>query len=379
VTTSDSPAAARNERNALLVVIAFIVVLGSVWVVGSNGQAPSENRNKVAFPEISGAAVLQPKTFAAIDASIRDRIPARPLVLNSIAATLEPLSMSYSNRVVLGEGGAPFLTDDLFGPCFDDAREVPGILNTLRTQTESLKEKGQYSLFVIAPDKSSIMQGRSHGGIDSSYLSCSNSVRKSLESLAPSTSFLPAWNDLNRAQDNSSLNLYRPGDTHWNTVGASVFVRTILTRLVKDGQAPAELADQISFTRTPDEVMGGDLYALLGQDWRTDLAPVVEADRPDVVTKTTKYSTNSGRGATRWTSVATTSALVPGKTLVIGDSFFEAAGSLAAPYFQDLTLVVNLDGNDPPSAILNEHYDRIIVEQVQRGWTSIANNYVLLK
>jgi hypothetical protein len=375
----DSGGPPQRPRGGKALVVLMSCVLLSFWVFGINSSAASENRLLASWPKVTPATVLDATTYTQADAAIKDRMAAKNAAVSMVSSGLEESPISYSPLVVLGEDAEPFLADDFSNPCLEDSKlaaSTEKIEAAVEAHAAQVEAAGQYALFVVAPNKSSI-RDEHLGPFGDSLIRCAADVRAQLEDWAaePGSPFLAAWDRLEQAEQERPGDIYRHGDTHWSTVGASEYVRLIVERLVSDGEADPSILTGYDVVDKGTQLSGGDLYNLLGQTTRTEEVPVVAIERPGVVTTVETGASASGRGVSRWTSQSTGPALVPGRTLVIGDSFFEAADDLAAPFFEDLTHVISLDGDTPPDLAMIAGYDRIIVSQVERGWDAMARPY----
>jgi hypothetical protein len=98
---------------------------------------------------------------------------------------------------------------------------------------------------------------------------------------------------------------------------------------------------------------------------RVVIRPAVEQRRSDVpVPVEVKYA----RAVFRITCTGS-EPLLPGRTLVIYDSFFLIDTTLVAPYFQDTTWVHEGDMASHPELVnLLGPFDRVIVERVSRSF-----------
>jgi hypothetical protein len=102
---------------------------------------------------------------------------------------------------------------------------------------------------------------------------------------------------------------------------------------------------------------------------RSDLVPVVGVDRPGVKVRRTVEPGTTFRGVRTYKAFGTeTDGVIPGTTLIVHDSFLDAAEKQLSPYFEkaivmhwaDLTVAVR-EGTLP-------EVDRIVFETSQRGF-----------
>jgi hypothetical protein len=128
-------------------------------------------------------------------------------------------------------------------------------------------------------------------------------------------------------------------------------------------------------TEAPDQPADNDLYRLMGIT-RSETVPVWEVHRSDIIIRAHSLPSPSGRGigvfTSRPKSPTVPTPLIKGKTLIINDSFISRAEGLLAPYFTNLEV---MHWSDFMTAVTKgnlPHFDRIIIETVQRGWPQRA-------
>jgi hypothetical protein len=238
---------------------------------------------------------------------------------------------------------------------------------------------GKSVTVAIAPDKSSIL-GDQLGGRAKALLSCANSVRAATEQTWPAGSGAPVltvWQQIAAAQAEHPGEIFQFGDSHWTTRGALVFSQALLGQLADQGEAPESLRGEPKGEHAYDELLPSDLYRLMGVE-RPELVPVWKVTRKGVTVETTVKETASGRGLITYTSSLDGKAeddgtpMVAGDTLVINDSFFSRAELELAPYFRKLTVMHYADFLPAVQNGTLPHFDRLVVETVQRGWPERA-------
>lgn len=190
---------------------------------------------------------------------------------------------------------------------------------------------------------------------------------------------LTTWRELSAEQADHPGKVFQRGDSHWTSQGALVWSRALLSHLIDAGEAPEALRGAPEATRAADEPADNDLYRLMGVS-RSETVPVWQVHRPELRIRARSLPSPSGRGIALFRSAPFVTAgekkdqgdedtaLVTGRTLVIDDSFFSRAEGHLAPYFSNLKvmhfadfLTAVRDGDLP-------HFDRIVIETVQRGW-----------
>jgi hypothetical protein len=257
---------------------------------------------------------------------------------------LDLFGVSLNDKVHSGTGGQLFYTGDFTMPCpYVDRFNAQAVKARLDRWQRIAALHGKQLMVTIAPDKSSIHRTRL-GVRGGALMQCSDQIREEVVDTwgsAGDGTLLLLWDDLTAIEDGHPGTTYQPGDTHWTEVGAAVLLRRLLASTGVDGYE-AEL------TAGEPSARPGDLYRMLGFH-RSDLTPTFDVRRAP--------------GAAR----------VPGRTLVIHDSFGTALEPLLEPYFADVTylhwkdLVARVKAGRPLPA-----FDRVVIETVERSFAQRA-------
>jgi hypothetical protein len=179
---------------------------------------------------------------------------------------------------------------------------------------------------------------------------------------------LTLWPQFAAAERAEPGRLFQHGDSHWSFQGSIVFTREVLDRLVSRGTAPPQLRGAPGAVQLPDRHMEGDLYRLMGMP-RSDKVANWAVRRAGVTVTTSAIPTPSGRDIrSRTVTAPPGTPLVPGRTLVVYDSFYYNADLQMAPYFQQLTLLHWDDFLPMARAGTLPGFDRVIFEAAQRSW-----------
>lgn len=361
----------RSVRWGKVMVGCLALVMVAPWGFGAARTDSLENRRQEPFPTVTLGGVVDGTVFRQFDRALRDRLTLRTVVVQAVAGGSRELAptVNVSSKVVLGDDGTPFLAEDFTLPCKDryDVAATDSVLRGLRNVG---RPNGKSFLVAIAPDKSQVLRNRL-GSRGDALLACSDRVRRPSERLwagDPSAPVVTFWRQMDEAARAEPDRVYQPGDSHWTTQGALLFTRGLVDKLVADGVAPPTLGGAVIGTRLPDRVIDGDLYRLMGVQ-RTDTVPTWVVRRPGVTVTRKVVPSPSGRGMrTNVTTAPPGVALVPGRTLVIYDSFFDRVEPLMTPYFASLTAVhwgdaytMARNGTLPP-------FDHLVVESSERGW-----------
>ncbi len=365
----------RSVIQARLLTASVALGLLGVWLLHPPLRDGNENRTETAFPALDASGLADASSFRQADAALRDRLALRQYVVTAIGdAAKNKFGVSLSPQAVLGDGGTPFTAEDFTFPCerpFDSA-EVSAGLNQLRAIG---RRTGKTITVAVAPDKSSILTSQL-GRFGSALMSCSNRVKASTEQTWGADNTAPVvtmWKQMAAVEAAEPGQAFQHGDTHWTSRGALVFSRQLVRRLIAQGEAPASLAGQPAAVRGPDTLVDADLFRMMGTP-RQEEVPVWRVSRPEVHVTGHEFKTPSGRGMPVYHTTAPPGVpLITGSTLVVHDSFFARAEPQLAPFFQDLTVMHWTDFLSRVDQHTLPHFDRIIIETVQRGWPQRAS------
>lgn len=351
-----------KRRASRVVVVLLSLALGAVWLIP--GTAINENRLPVQFPEVSRSAVASAEFFRGVDAALVDRLPAKTSTVAAVGSLLVGAGLTSTGAVVVGDGGRPYFAGDFTGACANED-QVPGALRRVTELRQELAADGVGFLYAVPPDKSGTVRAQL-GFWGGQLLACSDRIREQLQTASDDsgTGILTAYPEFGAAQS-AGEELYIFGDSHWNWRGGALFSQVLLDRLAAEGRAPAGLFDPSAVVGTGEIEHTDDLFALMGQT-RTEQIERLETRRPGVTT-TVEDEAVRGFSVQRWESTGP-AEFVPGRTLILHDSYLGYDASILAPYFESLT-AVPLDVSDDPGKLAREGgYDLVIVQQVQRSF-----------
>jgi hypothetical protein len=363
----------RSVRAAKGLVGLLAVGLLTVWLLDPTTSGGDENRAEVAFPNLTASGLVGGSNYRQTDAALRDRLALRRYVVEAIGQTArDRLGTSLNPAVVMGANSTPFTAEDFTLPCesdFEPARVDAG-LRELRALGQAT---GKTIMVAIAPDKSSILTS-DLGRRGSALMACSNRVRQATEATWGGRSTPPVltiWKQLAAEDKAHPDKVFQHGDSHWTSQGALVWSRAVIAALIKQGEAPRSLRAAPKAVPAGVEPATSDLYRLMGIT-REETVPVWRVSRPDVDITSKRPPTPSGRGKPTYHAESASAPLIQGRTLVVHDSFFSRAEGQLAPYFSDLAVLHWADFLAYVKAGTLPHFDRIIIETVQRGWPERA-------
>lgn len=349
-----------KRRASRIAVVLLALALGAVWLIP--GTAINENRPTVQFPEVTRDAVSSAEFFRDVDAALVDRLPAKSSTVAVVGSLLVGAGLTPTGAVVIGDGRRPYFAGDFTGACANED-QVPGALQRLTALRDELDAEGIGFLYAVAPDKSGTERAQL-GFWGGQLLACSDRIKAQLQSAGDGSGILTAYAQFGAAQD-AGEELYIFGDSHWNSRGAALFSHILLDRLAADGRAPAGLFAPSAVVSTGEVEHTGDLFVLMGQT-RTDQIERLETRRPGVTTSFEEESV-SGFSVMHWESTGA-AEFVPGRTLILHDSYWGYDVSILTPYFEDLTSVPLAVSDDPGQLARQGGYDLVIVQQVQRSF-----------
>ena len=274
-----------------------------------------------------------------------------------------PSAGSASPRVEYGSSGVMFIVDAFNEACSphvntaDLVKQVSGLGNVIR-------DSGRDFWFVVSPDKSSILQEflpEAHP-LFSCFMAYNTDLWRQLAS-----SDIPGFIDLRAELFDARVErrelLYKKRDTHWDDAGAAVASRAVVEAI-----SPGIWNDDhLEFTGVTE--YSGDLNTLAGET-EIDTSPNYYLGRPGVEAVLTEGLPGEGMDGTRnYRTVHTSSEvpLIPGRTLIFGDSFSEIAERFFVTFFEDVSVMRLAEFNNQNYLDLIRSADRVIVWSVERS------------
>jgi alginate O-acetyltransferase complex protein AlgJ len=194
---------------------------------------------------------------------------------------------------------------------------------------------------------------------------CEDAARRAFwdrTAAAPPPGWLDVRTPLLAAQQAGGRPWYLVHDSHWDQNAAALYGDHLAHTL--DPRLRGSLRQEGTLTHN------ADLGLLLGQP-KPDTYDKVLLDRPGVRT-TVRSVPDPAIGDIPYlhaTSTSTGPRLIPGKTVMLYDSFTDVSQQYVTPWFSDLTLIHNLstEKSPPGVAALLANSDTIIIEVVERS------------
>jgi SGNH hydrolase-like domain, acetyltransferase AlgX len=348
-----------------LVVVAFALVLivpGVLLGIGVHA-AQVENRAPRPFPKLSVAALLDASWPAGIDGFLTDHLAVRPYAIRVRGEAYWLAGGTGNPEVLRGRDGWLFIRDEFQPPCdYTGAQQRAALVAADRAFTAS----GIDFRLLLIPAKHSVYPDK----------------------VAPEPRFAPSCQDTGRADIEQAVaelrghvvdlraamaaartepgapDLYWFMDTHWSPSGAVLGVRELIRSFDATLWSDADVIERGKQRRVMDSAKLLGLHRVAVTP-KLVVRPGVEQERSDV---DVPVDVQNARAVFRITCSGDR-PLLPGRTLVIYDSFFGIDTRLVAPFFADTTWVHVGDMiQHPELASMLGPFDRVIVERVERGF-----------
>ncbi len=269
-------------------------------------------------------------------------------------------------KVVRGRSGYLFLGDDFDAACRTGLLRRG--LSELRRLSDIIERSGRRVVYTVGPNKSAVDTDLlpsvlPHGACATNGLRVGNALLDGVDD--------PRWVELRpqlAAAQAAGEQVFWRNDTHWTPIGADIVGHQVAR--VLDPALAARLTTRTEGTATKT----GDLTKLVGLT--TDESMPLRAPFGG---GTVRQPKGSYAFVNRWTTTPAT-GLVPGRTLMVGDSFGYYSLTGIRPLIADGTFL--WVGNVPRERIISEIVasDTVILEIVQRlGSASPLTNPALVK
>lgn len=265
----------------------------------------------------------------------------RALVAALLAGVLLPLSATAADDTIVGSDGntypaAPAVVEgengelfwgrafDLF--CADGAGNFAHSYAQLAQLAKVIRSSGRRVVFVVAPDKVHV-SGENLARADLPHGRCDRrGIRKHGRLLRSYDD--PSHLAITGVLDKDPRKVFWKTDTHWTTVGASVFAKGLATALDPD------LGARQKYRAGKNVRALGPLAASLGRTKKETLPTALPAGGVTVTTAPGSEDLDDAPYVVdhSWTSTPA-SATWPGRTLLLGDSFMFIALPTVRPIF----------------------------------------------
>jgi hypothetical protein len=365
---SPAPTAAGRLMDRLVAIAFVFVLLLPASAMAAGLLPPSiENRPIRPFPELRPESMLETSWYVAVDQALTDRLVLRPAAVRLRANLSYLLGGTGTTRVVRGDGDWLFYGLDFHATCKVSASEYLASLDALVGQ---FRAHGQQLRVMIAPDKSSIYPDRFRGARAPSGCTARNRapVRAGLADRPDVT--VDAWELLDEARAAAPTGppLYFEQDTHWTPDGAAVAIAPLIGTLDTNLWDPA----RVTFGDRFDADM--DLARIIGLDATEPSHRILP--RPAMTVSRVDPAATDPTDPTAVFELRSTGPdrVVPGRTLVIYDSFFYdpqrpyVGPDMVAPFFAESVWIrIDVLLAHPELGAQFGPYDTVIFERVERA------------
>ena len=269
---------------------------------------------------------------------------------------------SVSPRVLEGEAGVAFIAD-AFNEACNPHLQTSDLIPRMTSLSQVIVDSGREFRLIVSPDKSSILADYLPSNFD--LKSCFESYNEDFWNQLSSSDisgFVDLRSELNAQRIYRREILYKKRDTHWDNAGGAMASKAVVNSI----SLGLWEEDLLKFSGLLSE--GGDLDLLLGSPF-IDSVPSYSLTRADVSQVSSEAIDQSDHGRNlRVINTSTDSFLIPGRTLIFGDSFSEAAQPFFLSYFADVTLM-RLDNFSLDKYVdLIKEADRVLFWSVERSF-----------
>jgi hypothetical protein len=347
-----------------LVVLAFAVaiVLPALLLVARVHTAQVENRKPRQLPALTVGGLLDATWPAGVDGFLTDHLAPRPYAIR-LRGEAYWLTGGTGNPVAIrGRDGWLFFRGEFQPSCLFTGAQLG---EALHNAAEAFDARKITFRFLLVPDKHAVYANAVRP--DSPFApSCEDTGRPDLEAAIGllAAHAIDARAALEAArQVPGTPDLYFRQDTHWTPTGAAVAIGELIRSLDPGLWSDADVVIDGEQRRVMDTAALMGLRRVATTP-KVVLRPDVEQHRADVEVP---VAVQNARAVFRITTSGTARTL-PGRTLVLYDSFFGIDSRLVAPYFAESTWVhVGDMVHHPELAQLLGPFDRVILERVERG------------
>lgn len=375
MTTNEQPAADErsfgHKATHILTIVLFIGVLTFPWTASLFGAtaATIERRPSVAMPILNRETVRDAQTFDQLNRWFRDATPLRNRSTGWYHRIWLQLGISSDTGVVEGPGETFFLAEDFSNACLD-LYETQDLIDRFDQFSEAAEAGNKEWLFVVAPDKATILDSQLEGRADIAA-ECGRQTRPEFrESLAATGASIDFVEPLIQAEAEEPGRWYYEHDSHW-TFDAGTLVAEDIVNHFEPGLFNPDYIEDLDRSLP----INGDIYGRLGILRTLDVPdPFQTSNRPDVETVFEQTPTG-GRSPVRSHVSSGDGQLIPGETLVLRDSMMNFAENQLASYFEEVHFIHWDDVGRVQFMERVAEADRVIMMRVERSvHQTIANN-----
>lgn len=364
----------RRYRPAAVLAVLALLFFGAPGVSVAFGARAGqiENRELAPFPSPGDGWAFFPQLsqWATDHLPLRDRAVEANTQLSRVVFDELPATAGVP-PVVEGRDGWLYLREDLDHAC-DFRAEQQALGSQFARMADLAGDLGVAFVSVVGPDKTTVETDR----LPAVYprMNCSREAKAALwdrVAADPPPGFvdlLPVMRSV-KAEHGAA---YKPQDTHFNDYGNVAYARALVAAIDPDVWARTEVI------ATGPRSTVGDLLVVLGQPGPTTFDGI-ELRRGGVTVD--RHEAVSVDGVPLWARTTATSTagapLIPGRTVMFGDSYTINALPWLSPFFEELLLVEHRAYDPVAVARLLGTADRIVDEVVER--TYVTNGVLELR
>ncbi|HEY2917078.1 MAG TPA: hypothetical protein VGI98_07695 [Candidatus Limnocylindrales bacterium] len=346
---------ARLDRIVAGLFVLVLCVPGAAIAAGFKPPPPIENRPVAEVQRWSLGSIFDTDWYASVDAAITDRLVLRSQAIAARGRIELATGGTGTVRVLRGTGNWMFFSVDMTTPC---ALDVGTVVSSLDKLHDRFAAAGQRFFVLVGPDKSAIYGDKLPADV---ALGCTADNRPAIESAAAARPWLiDAWHPLLAARTATpAAGLYFPQDTHWTPLGESVAVQPLIDAIDPGAWADPAVGPSGHFTKTMD------LAREVGLPVRREVPNIRRG--AVAVTRTIVPVPGISHGPFLFTMHTDAPHVVPGRTLVISDSFLRIDPYVVGAFFADSVWVPRewLD-SDPGLLARLGPFDTVILSRVER-------------
>ncbi|MBG84580.1 MAG: hypothetical protein CMJ40_08545 [Phycisphaerae bacterium] len=350
----------KNDRSIFACLFLLILMLPAPLVLlGLRGDTSMEARSASDYPKLALTSILKPEELQSLSNALEDRMPLRSHLVNFRSLLAHSgFSANPFHQVVIGKNGWLYLAETFESHCTPDEHAI--VWNRITEVAEILEECDIKLLLILVPDKATVhpegipeWMGETHLANIVMKTALQNGLEESRDW------FIDMSPVLEQARSrNQNENLYHKTDTHWNWTGARLFFERLINELQPDLFDPSEI--RLAFEKPAnfdlDRLSGSAIQRPRKYYFpdRSGIKVVPEQESQYMVVTSARGPANR---------------LIPGRTLIIRDSFWDSYPNIGAAYFQQLTSIHSDHASvrpDFPEMVARS--DTFVVEVVERNF-----------
>lgn len=325
--------------NRWLISVLFIAYIGGPAIAGVLGVQSEvfENRRAAERPDWSAAQLVDAEAWAGLSDWLRDGIPLRSQAVSIDAwVDLYVFGDSPSGAVLMGPAGDLFLKGSLVWPCAPAAR-TDRVMAALDELADGLAARGTPLYVALSPNKASLQADRLPE-IGRRMDRCGSTRRAALRArLSKSEAF--TWVDLWSVFEAEAANddpLFPKQGRHWSPRAGLLQARAIVQAIDEAVWSEAAVVRRDELLVEPAELPLRFMHLELGvaqSDWTVERSGlVVHHERrrlgPGTFRKVDVYRVDEGE-----------LPVVPGRTVIVYDSFMDRSRDVLSLYFESVEFV----------------------------------------